>query len=80
MNLAAVDFGTLSADTLLRGVVAAVLYFVVGIAVLVTGFVMADVLTPGSLRRLVFIERRPTPSCSPRRCTQRSPSSSSLPS
>jgi uncharacterized membrane protein YjfL (UPF0719 family) len=59
MNLAAVDFGTLSPDKLLHGAVASVLYFGVGIVVLVAGFVLVDVLTPGSLRREVFIERRP---------------------
>jgi uncharacterized membrane protein YjfL (UPF0719 family) len=55
----AVEFGTVSGETLTQNVVAALLYFVVGIAVLAAGFVMADVLTPGSLRRMVFVERRP---------------------
>jgi uncharacterized membrane protein YjfL (UPF0719 family) len=36
-----------------------VLYFLVGIVVLVAGFVMVDVLTPGKLRRQVFVDRRP---------------------
>ena len=39
--------------------VATILYFLVGMAVLVLGFVMVDVLTPGKLRQLVFIDRRP---------------------
>jgi uncharacterized membrane protein YjfL (UPF0719 family) len=59
MYLAAVDFGTLSLDALAQGVVAAILYFLVGIAILVAGFLMVDVLTPGDLRRMVFVDRRP---------------------
>lgn len=59
MYLAALDFGNVSFDALARGVVAAILYFLVGVAVLVAGFVMVDVLTPGKLRRMVFIDRRP---------------------
>jgi uncharacterized membrane protein YjfL (UPF0719 family) len=59
MNTAASDFGTLNLDKLGHGVLAAVLYFVVGVAVLVAGFAIIDVLTPGSLRREVFVERRP---------------------
>ena len=55
----AMDFGTLNLDPLARGVVATVLYFLVGMAVLVVGFVMVDVLTPGKLRQLVFVDRRP---------------------
>ncbi|KBU78208.1 transmembrane protein, partial [Mycobacterium tuberculosis NRITLD09] len=39
--------------------VATVLYFLVGAAVLVAGFLMVNLLTPGDLRRLVFIDRRP---------------------
>ena len=59
MYLAAIDFGTISPDAIARGVVAAILYFLVGIAVLVAGFLMVDVLTPGKLRHMVFIDRRP---------------------
>jgi uncharacterized membrane protein YjfL (UPF0719 family) len=59
MLLADNYFGDFSFEALGRGVLAAVLYFLVGIAVLVAGFVMVDVLTPGNLRRLVFIDRRP---------------------
>jgi uncharacterized membrane protein YjfL (UPF0719 family) len=54
-----VEFGTISGESLAQNVVAAVLYFVVGIVVLAVGFVMVDVLTPGSLRHMVFVERRP---------------------
>jgi uncharacterized membrane protein YjfL (UPF0719 family) len=59
MYLAAVEFGTISGEGLVQNVVAAILYFLVGIAVLVAGFLMVDLLTPGDLRRLVFVERRP---------------------
>ena len=59
MYLAAVEFGTISGEGLVQNVVAAILYFLVGIGVLVAGFLMVDVLTPGNLRRLVFVERRP---------------------
>jgi uncharacterized membrane protein YjfL (UPF0719 family) len=59
MYLAAVEFGTISGEGLVQNVVAAILYFMVGIAVLVAGFLMVDALTPGNLRRLVFVERRP---------------------
>ncbi len=59
MYQAAVDFGTVSLTPILHGVVATVLYFLVGAAVLVAGFLMVDMLTPGNLRRLVFIDRRP---------------------
>lgn len=56
---AAVEFGTISGESLAQNVIAAVLYFVVGVLVLAVGFVMVDVLTPGSLRHMVFVERRP---------------------
>lgn len=59
MYQAAIDFGPLNIASILRGVVATVLYFLVGAAVLVAGFFMVDLLTPGNLRRLVFIDRRP---------------------
>ena len=36
-----------------------ILYFLVGMGVLVVGFYMVDLLTPGKLRQLVFIDRRP---------------------
>ncbi len=59
INQAGVQFGTLSVDPLLRGVVASVLYFLVAFAILIVGFVMFNLLTPGNLRTLVFVERRP---------------------
>ncbi|MEZ0342514.1 DUF350 domain-containing protein [Mycobacterium sp. pV006] len=59
MYQAAIEFGTVSGDALAQNVVAALLYFVVGVVVLAAGFVMVDLLTPGNLRQLVFVERRP---------------------
>ncbi len=59
MNLANVEFGTVDPNVLLQSVVSTVLYFLVGIVVLLAGFVMVDALTPGKLRRQVFVERRP---------------------
>jgi uncharacterized membrane protein YjfL (UPF0719 family) len=58
MNLA-VEFGTVSGDLLAQNVVAALCYFVVGVLVLTAGFGLVDLLTPGNLRRLVFVEYRP---------------------
>jgi uncharacterized membrane protein YjfL (UPF0719 family) len=55
----AVEIGSVDLNPVLRGAVATILYFVVGMAVLVVGFFMVDVLTPGKLRQLVFIDRRP---------------------
>jgi uncharacterized membrane protein YjfL (UPF0719 family) len=59
LTRAAVQFGTVDATVLTQSVVSTVLYFLVGIVVLVAGFVMVDVLTPGKLRRQVFVDRRP---------------------
>ena len=55
----AVEIGSVDLNPVLRGVVATILYFVVGMAVLVVGYFMVDVLTPGKLRQLVFVDRRP---------------------
>ena len=55
----ALNFGNLNLDPIVQGVVAVILYFVVGVAVLIAGFLMVDILTPGNLRQLVFIDRRP---------------------
>jgi uncharacterized membrane protein YjfL (UPF0719 family) len=59
MYLAAVEFGTINANILVQNVTSTLLYFLAGVIVLVAGFVAIDVLTPGSLRRQVFVERRP---------------------
>ena len=55
----AVEIGTVDLNPILKGVVATILYFLVGMAVLVVGFYMVDVLTPGKLRQMVFVDRRP---------------------
>jgi len=55
----AVEIGNVDVNPVLRGAVATILYFLVGMAVLVVGFYMVDLLTPGKLRQLVFIDRRP---------------------
>lgn len=55
----AVELGTVDLNPIAKGVVATVLYFLVGMGVLVVGFAMVDVLTPGKLRQLVFVDRRP---------------------
>jgi uncharacterized membrane protein YjfL (UPF0719 family) len=55
----ALTFGTINLDPIVQGVVAVIAYFLVGVVVLILGFLMVDVLTPGNLRQLVFIDRRP---------------------
>lgn len=55
----AVELGSIDLNPVLKGALATVLYFLVGTTVLLIGFVVVDVLTPGNLRRLVFIDRRP---------------------
>lgn len=54
-----IEFGSFSPDLLVHNLVATVLYFAVGSLVLAVGFLMVDALTPGDLRRLVFVEHRP---------------------
>ena len=55
----ALTFGSINLDPIVQGVVAVIAYFLVGVVVLILGFLMVDVLTPGNLRQLVFIDRRP---------------------
>ena len=55
----AVELGTIDLDPVFKGALATILYFLVGTAVLILGFFVVDVLTPGKLRQLVFIDRRP---------------------
>ncbi|MFD5868784.1 DUF350 domain-containing protein [Corynebacterium sp. NPDC060344] len=45
-------------NQLVDGIVATISYFAAGFAVLVVGFVVLDLLTPGKLRELVFVENR----------------------
>ena len=55
----AIELGTIDLNPVLKGAVATILYFLVGTTVLIIGFIVVDVLTPGKLRQLVFIDRRP---------------------
>ena len=55
----AVELGNIDLNPVLRGATATLSYFLVGTAVLILGFIVVDVLTPGKLRELVFIDRRP---------------------
>ncbi|WP_428340260.1 DUF350 domain-containing protein [Mycobacterium sp.] len=55
----AVELGSIDLNPVLQGALATISYFLVGTAVLILGFVVVDVLTPGKLRELVFIDRRP---------------------
>jgi uncharacterized membrane protein YjfL (UPF0719 family) len=55
----AVELGNIDLNPVFKGALATILYFLVGTAVLVLGFFVVDILTPGKLRQLVFIDRRP---------------------
>jgi uncharacterized membrane protein YjfL (UPF0719 family) len=55
----ALELGNIDLNPVLKGAIATVLYFLVGTAVLIIGFIVVDVVTPGKLRQLVFIDRRP---------------------
>jgi uncharacterized membrane protein YjfL (UPF0719 family) len=55
----AVELGNIDLNPVLKGALATILYFLVGTAVLIIGFIVIDLLTPGKLRQLVFIDRRP---------------------
>src|SRR5437588_196796 len=55
----AVELGSIDLNPVLQGALATISYFLVGTAVLIIGFIVVDVLTPGKLRQLVFVDRRP---------------------
>lgn len=55
----ALEFGSVSGDLLSQGVLATLLFFVVGFGVLTLGFIALDLLTPGNLRQQVYIDRNP---------------------
>jgi uncharacterized membrane protein YjfL (UPF0719 family) len=55
----AVELGNVDLNPVFKGALATILYFLVGTAVLILGFFVVDILTPGKLRQLVFIDRRP---------------------
>jgi uncharacterized membrane protein YjfL (UPF0719 family) len=53
------QFGSVDGALLGQGVLATLLYFAVGFAVLALGFLALDLLTPGDLRRQVYTDRNP---------------------
>lgn len=55
----AVEIRNVDLNPIFQGAVNTILYFLVGMGVMVIGFYMVDFLTPGKLRQLVFIDRRP---------------------
>lgn len=55
----ALDFGSVSGDLLGQGVLATLLYFIIGVGVLALGFLALDLLTPGDLRKQVYTDRNP---------------------
>jgi uncharacterized membrane protein YjfL (UPF0719 family) len=56
---AAMQFGSVDGTALGQGVLATLLYFVVGIVVLGLGFLALDLITPGNLRHQVYTQRNP---------------------
>lgn len=59
MPAAALEFGAVDGGPLVQGVVATLLFFVVGFGVLALGFLALDLLTPGDLRTQVYTDRNP---------------------
>lgn len=55
----ALEFGSVSGELLSQGVIATLLFFVVGFGVLGMGFLALDLLTPGNLRQQVYTDRNP---------------------
>ena len=55
----ALEFGTVDGDLLGQGVVATLLFFVIGVGVLALGFLALDLLTPGNLRTQVYLDHNP---------------------
>lgn len=55
----ALEIGTVDPGELLNGVLGTLAYFVVGVAVLVTGFLVLDLMTPGNLRHQVYVDHNP---------------------
>lgn len=53
----ALELGTVDGGDLVDGVLATLLYFLVGAGVLVVGFLVLDALTPGDLRAQVYTQR-----------------------
>lgn len=55
----ALEFGAVSGALLSQGVLASLLYFVIGFGVLGLGFLALDLITPGDLRTQVYTDRNP---------------------
>ncbi|MGY2004786.1 DUF350 domain-containing protein [Blastococcus sp. SYSU DS1024] len=55
----ALQFGHVDADLLTQGVVATLLFFVIGVGVLALGFLALDLITPGNLRTQVYLDHNP---------------------
>ena len=55
----AMGLGSVSGQLLAQGVIATLLYFVIGFAVLGLGFLTLDLITPGDLRTQVYTDRNP---------------------
>jgi uncharacterized membrane protein YjfL (UPF0719 family) len=55
----ALEFGTIDGEALADGVLATLLFFLVGASVLALGFLALDLLTPGNLRTQVYIDKNP---------------------
>jgi uncharacterized membrane protein YjfL (UPF0719 family) len=55
----ALEFGSVDGGLLGEGLLATLLYFAVGVAVLSLGFLVLDLLTPGNLRTQVYIDKNP---------------------
>ena len=53
------QFAPVGEASLAQGVVATLLYFVVGFVVLGLGFLALDLITPGKLRHQVYVDRNP---------------------
>ena len=64
----ALEIGNVDLNPILGGVAQTILYFLVGMAVLIAGFVMVDVLTPGKLRQWCSSIAVPTRWSWPARC------------
>ena len=54
-----VEIGTVDPALLVGGVLGTLAYFVVGAAVLATGFLVLDLMTPGNLRHQVYVDKNP---------------------
>ena len=58
-STSALEFGSVSGGLLTQGVLATLLFFVIGFTVLGMGFLALDLITPGNLRTQVYTDRNP---------------------